>query len=65
MARARLLRDRAALPVAADRVRLEVLAARLDRAVRVTVVNDLAVRVRRDARFAPVMRRLLRMMLEG
>lgn len=51
--------------MAADRARLGVLAARLDRAARVNLVQALSVRVRGDARFAPVLGRLMRMMLEG
>ena len=64
-ARARLLHDHALRPVAEDRARLLILAARLDRAGRTALTQHLASRVRTDRRYASVLGRLFRMALDG
>lgn len=64
-ARDRLLGDQAARPINEQRARLHILAQRLDRAGRTLITMDLAVRVRTDRRFAPLLGRLFRMALDG
>ena len=64
-ARARLLADQAIRPLNEQHARLNVLAQRLDRAVRSAVLPALAVRVRTDPRFAPLLGKLFQMALDG
>jgi len=64
-ARERLLSDQAARPVNEQRARLNILAQRLDRAGRIAITQDLAVRVRTDRRFAPMLGTLFQMALNG
>jgi len=64
-ARARLLADKAARPVADQRARLAILSDRLDYAARTTITQTLTVRARTDRRFAPVLGTLFRMALDG
>ncbi len=63
-ARDRLLSDQATRPINDQRARLHILAARLDRAMRGTITQDLAVRVRTDRRFVPVLGTLFQMALD-
>lgn len=62
-ARDRLLSDQATRPINEQRARLGILAERLDRAGRAAITQDLAVRVRTDRRFAPVLGTLFQMAL--
>ncbi len=64
-ARDRLLTDQATRPVNEQRARLNILAQRLDRAGRIAITQDLAVRVRTDRRFAPMLGTLFQMALNG
>ncbi len=64
-ARDRLLTDQATRPVNEQRARLDILAQRLDRAGRIAITQDLAVRVRTDRRFAPMLGTLFQMALNG
>ncbi len=64
-ARDRLLADQATRPVNEQRARLDILAQRLDRAGRIAITQDLAVRVRTDRRFAPMLGTLFQMALNG
>jgi hypothetical protein len=64
-ARDRLLSDQATRPINEQRAKLQILAQRLDRAGRLAITQDLAVRVRTDRRFAPMLGKLFRMSLEG
>ena len=65
LARARLLGDQAARPIADQRAQLNILAQRLDRAARTLVTQDLVVRIRSDQRFAPLLGRLFKMSLDA
>lgn len=64
-ARDRLLSDQATRPINEQRAQLQILAQRLDRAGRLAITQDLAVRVRTDRRFAPMLGKLFRMSLDG
>lgn len=64
-ARDRLLADQATRPVNEQRARLDILAQRLDRAGRIAITQDLAVRVRTDRRFTPMLGTLFQMALNG
>jgi len=64
-ARDRLLSDQATRPINEQRAKLQILAQRLDRAGRLAITQDLAVRVRTDRRFAPMLGKLFRMSLDG
>ena len=64
-ARDRLLSDQAIRPINEQRVRLQILAQRLDRAGRNAIMQDLAVRVRTDRRFAPLLGKLFQTALDG
>ncbi len=64
-ARDRLLSDQATRPINEQRARLSILAQRLDRAGRSAITQDLAVRVRTDRRFAPMLGTLFQMALDG
>ena len=64
-ARSRLLGDKALLPVIEGRARLAILGERLNRAGRGALTQHLAERVRQDARYAPLLRRLIQMTLQG
>ena len=63
-ARDRLLTDQAARPINEQRARLNILAERLERASRSAITQDLAVRVRTDRRFAPLLGKLFHMALD-
>ena len=65
LARDRLLSDQAARPLNEQRARLAILAQRLDRAGRTVITQDLAVRVRTDRRFAPLLGKLFQMSLDA
>ena len=64
-ARARLLSDQALRPIAEQRARLTIVAARLDRAARGAIMQSLASRVKTDRRFAPLFSQLIQMALES
>ncbi len=64
-ARERLLHDQTTRPLVDQRARLTILAERLNRAARGAMTDHLFERVRTDRRFAPVLRRLVQMTLEG
>ena len=64
-ARDRLLSDQATRPINEQRARLHILAERLDRAGRSAIMQDLAVRVRTDRRFAPLLGKLFQTALDG
>ena len=64
-ARDRLLSDQATRPINEQRARLNILAERLERASRSAITQDLAVRVRTDRRFAPLLGKLFQKALDG
>ena len=64
-ARDRLLSDQATRPINDGRARLNILAERLERASRSVITQDLAVRVRTDRRFAPLLGKLFQKALDG
>ncbi|MGI4954912.1 MAG: hypothetical protein ACRYGM_24155 [Janthinobacterium lividum] len=64
-ARDRLLSDKALQPLIEQRAQLAILAERLNRAGRGALTLHLSERVRQDARYAPLLRRLIQMTLQA